>query len=191
MDQNTAFKLPTDAEEDAELAALTGALEKPTGDPELDAVASDALRIMIREARELERYRLSMENEISRIERRYATLGQPHKNRLLSAEDLVKECARRAQFPGKAKSRKVGYGTYGRKQKPEKVEIIDKEKLIGWLRVKDPSIIKTVTEEKVYLQDLKPVVIKHIVENEGEVPPGIEHHEATDEPFAKPLSETE
>ena len=190
MAGQAAFRLPTEGEEMDELQALTGALEKPTGDADLDAVASQALGIMAREEREIERYRQAMNLEIERIQTRYSRLAAPHVKRFDEANGLALECARRATFPGKAKSRKVGNGRYGMKQTPEKVEVKDEAALLTWLRVADPSVIKTVTNEKVYMQDLKPAVLGHLKVT-GEVPPGVEHYEAKDEPFAKPLTEEE
>lgn len=184
----TAFNLPTDEDEAAELAALVGSLEQPTGDAQLDAVASDALRIMQREQAELDRYTEAYGNELARIAQRYMTLTKPHEERQRQAQNIVHECARRAQYVGKAKSRKVGNGMYGLRQKPESVKIVDEDRLKTWLRVAAPDAIKQVTTEKVYQQDVKPVVLGHLKAT-GEVPPGVEHTGAHDEPFAKPLKE--
>lgn len=184
----SAFSLPSDEEEAAELAALVGSLEQPTGDAQLDAVASDALRIMQREQAEIDRYKAALAEEIVRLERRYDTLLEPHRRYRDHAEELVHECARRAAYVGKAKSRKVGNGMYGLRQKPEKVTIVDEDRLKVWLRVAHPDAIKKVTTEKVYQQDVKPLVLAALAKN-GEVPPGTEHTGAHDEPFAKPLKE--
>lgn len=133
----------------------------------------------------MDRYRDTQILEQKLINDRYERLVMPHRERHTRAEELVLECARRAQFVGKAKSRKVGFGKYGRRHEAEKVKAIDEKALLTWLRVQEPSVIKTVTEERIYAQDWKPIVLEHI-HSTGEVPPGTEHTEEHDTPFADP-----
>jgi phage host-nuclease inhibitor protein Gam len=185
----TAFTLPdpaiTDAEERDELARLTGSLNQPTSDDQLDVVASDALRVMAEEDQEIVRYRKALAAEIQRILARYGSLITPHEARRARAESLVEECAKRAQFVGKAKSRKVGNGQYGRRQIPESVEIVDEEKAKAWLsRQGNSEALRTKTE--IDKKTAKMLVLVNLAAT-GEVAEGFNHIEAHDKPFASPL----
>jgi phage host-nuclease inhibitor protein Gam len=188
----TAFELPspevTDAEEGDELARLTGSLNQPTSDDQLDAVASDAMRVMAEEDQEITRYRKTLAAEIQRILARYGSLINPHEARRARAESLVEECAKRAQFVGKAKSRKVGNGQYGRRQIPEAVEIVDEAKALIWLRQKaagGEAALRTKTE--IDKKIAKGLVLVNLAAT-GEVAEGFNHIEAHDKPFASPLA---
>jgi Bacteriophage Mu Gam like protein len=185
-----AFVLPapeiTDAEEWDELAKLTGSLSQPTSDEQLDAVASDALRIMAESDVEITRYRKALGAEMERIYNRYALLTSPHEKRHAEAQALVEECAIRAQFVGKAKSRKVGNGSYGKRQIPEHVKIMDDDKAINFLLANRPSAVMHVSKYKIIGADAKAAVLEHLHAT-GEVPEGFEHTEAHDRPFASPL----
>jgi hypothetical protein len=182
-----AFELPTDQEELDELRALLGDLEKPAGDPQLDAVASDALRVMQREQEEIDRYSAALKAEISRITDRYTLLAEPHVRYQSAAEQLVLECARRAQFVGKSKSRKVGNGTYGRRTIPERVSVIDDDKAINFLLAKKPSAVMHVSKYKIIGADAKVAVLDHLKAT-GEIPEGFEHVDAHEVEYAKPLN---
>ncbi len=140
---------------------------------------------MAREDEEIDRYHAAKLAEQSLLEGRYGRLASPHADRRWRAQELVLECARRAEFVGKAKSRRVGFGRYGRRTKAETAKIIDDSAFMNWLRVKDPTLIKTVTTERVAFQDAKPLILNH-VHDTGEVPPGVEHFDERDEPFADP-----
>lgn len=181
---SVAFELPTDQEERDELQRLTGSLERPVSDELLDAVASDALRIMAEEDAEITRYRRALQAEMDRLIARYGLLIEPHEKHRSQAQAIAEECAKRAQFVGKAKSRKVGNGSYGRRQIPESVEITDEDKAFSWVSVNHPYAIGTV-------QKLNAVAVKGAVlatvHQTGEVPEGFEHTAAYDKPFAKPL----
>lgn len=181
--------LPTDQEERDELAQLTGSLERPTSDAELDAVASFGLRIMLSEQAEIARYMQARDAELRRISAIYETYITPHRDRYSTAEKAVEECAMRAQFVGKAKSRKVANGTYGRRQVPESVKIVDRDTLIPWLLNHYPAVVTEEIEKVVAAKDVKPVVLQHMKLYEGEIAPGVEYSEAKDETFAKPFSQ--
>lgn len=138
-----------EVEEWDELAALADTLNVPVADADLDAVASLALQTMAREDAELGRYAAAEKAEHERINARYMMLLLPHLLRRGQAEEIVKECARRAQFVGKSKSRKVGNGVYGRKIVPAKVSIIDKDKALEFARTDCPAAIKEKIEYSV------------------------------------------
>ncbi len=184
-----AFELPApeivDAEERDELARLTATFESPLSDDILDAVASDGLRVMAEEEVEVKRYRNALNTEMRRIVERYSLLLAPHETRRQRAESLVEECATRAQFVGNAKSRKVGNGSYGRRQVPESVEITDTEKAMAWLesQVGSEAYRTTVAIDKVVAKRL----VLGVLRETGEIPQGFEHTAAHDKAFATPL----
>lgn len=185
-----AFLENVDADERAELEGLTGILAQPLDDVGLDALASHALRIMAREQAEINRYKAAYAAEVQRLAGRYEALIEPHTHYLAQAEETVKECARRAQFVGKAKSRKVGNGQYGRKTVPEKVSITDKVLALQFAMTADPflkEMVKQKTEYTVVHAAVVPAVLKHLKET-GEVPLGFEHVGEHEETYAKPLA---
>jgi hypothetical protein len=162
----------------------------PIADAELDAVASIALREMAREDAEITRYAAALEAEKVRLHDRYTALLTPHEQRRARAEEIVKECARRAQFVGKAKSRKVGNGTYGKKTVPEKVKITDPAAALHFaLTDRDcpPEAIKEKIERSVVHAIIAPIVLAKIHAS-GLLPNGFEHVGEYEEYFAKPLA---
>lgn len=159
----------------------------PVPDADLDAVASIALREMARETAEIERYNAAMNAEINRIQLRYFSLIAPHDSRLKQAEEIAKECARRATFVGKAKSRKVGNGQYGRRTIPEGVSIMDDDKAINFLLEKRPSAVMHVSKYKIIGSEAKIAVLDHLKAT-GEVPDGFEHRSEHETFYAKPLA---
>lgn len=182
-----AFELPTEEEELAELRTKVGmelSLGALRNDANIDAFASDALRIMRREEDEISRYEQAMNVEIQRVQIRYGFLIEKHAARRAQAEEMVKECARQATFPGKSRSRHVGNGTYGIRQKPDKYSIVDDKAFITWCHMGAPTIIRTETKEKVLLQDAKPILM-NIVRDKAALPPGVTFEPAHDEPYAK------
>jgi hypothetical protein len=182
-----AFLENVDQEERDELASLIGQLQQPTGDADLDAVASRALLEMAREDAEINRYAAALKAEMERIEARYIMLQLPHVQRRASAEEIVKECARRAQFVGKSKSRKVGNGTYGRKTVPEKVSIVDKVAALRFAQAEcPPEAVKEKVELTVVHAIVAPVVLARI-HKQGLLPNGFEHVSEHEEFYAKPL----
>lgn len=187
MSAAPAFLQNVDEQEYDDLAQLVGQLEGPTGDAEVDAVASIGLREMAREQAEIDRYKESCKAELSRIQNRYVALVEPHIRRYDQAEGIVKECASRAQFVGKSKSRKVGNGQYGRRTVPEKVKIIDVGKALEWARTNCPAAIKQKTEESVVHAIVAPLILARL-ESAGELPDGFEHEGEHEEMYAKPLA---
>jgi phage host-nuclease inhibitor protein Gam len=185
-----AFLQNVDQEELDDLATVLEGYPNapPVADADLDAVASIALREMAREQAELERYEAAMRAETGRIEERYARLMVVHETRRVRAEEIVKECARRATFVGKAKSRKVGNGTYGKKLVPERVTITDKVQALAFAKTFcGPEAVKVKTEESVVHSVVAPVVIAGLRAS-GALPNGFEHVGEHEEFYAKPLA---
>jgi phage host-nuclease inhibitor protein Gam len=139
---------------------------------------------MAEEEAEITRYRKALAAEIQRILSRYGTLTTPHEKRRTQAQSLVEECALRAQFVGKAKSRKVGNGVYGQRQVPESVTITDEEKARVWLFEQGSRAFRTKVEiDKVIAKEL----VLEKLKATGEIPDGFSHESAHDVPFAKAL----
>lgn len=183
-----AFELPSQEEELTELNNMLGAelaLGALRNDAHIDSVASDCLRIMRREEDEISRYEQAMNVELQRIQIRYGFMIEKHAARRARAEEIAKECARQATFPGKARSRHVGNGTYGLRQRPESVKIEDDKAFITWAHMGAPDVIRTETKEKVLVQDVKPLILRLRTEPGATLPPGILYIPAHDEAFAK------
>ena len=183
-----AFLENVEAEERSELEGLTGILAQPLDDAGLDALASHALRIMGREQAEIDRYQRASDAEVDRINARYAAFIQPHGQYRAQAEETVKECAKRAQFVGKGKSRKVGNGVYGKKLVPERVSIVDKVQALAFAKMfGGPDAVKVKTEETVVHAVVAPIVIAQLHATSA-LPNGFEHVGEHEEYFGKPLS---
>lgn len=177
--------LPTEQDEWDELAQIGIVLQGPTSDAQLDAAASEICRRLGEAQADLKRFQEAEQAEVMRIEMRYSALCEPLEHRIAQLEELGREVARRADF-GKKKSRTVGFGSYGRKKKSERVKIIDPAAAIEFARAqKIEGAIASETIEKPVHKVLEPAVIAYVHENEGVVPAGFEHFEETDEPFVK------
>ena len=178
--------LPTEQAEFNELASISIVLEGPTTDAQLDAAASEICRRLGEANAELDRYEEAESAEVARIEMRYAALCEPVQKRISQLEELGREIARRADF-GKKKSRDVGFGSYGRKKKSERVKIIDAAAAIAFARAQEiDGAVEVETVEKPVHKVLEPAVIEYVRKHEGEVPPGFEHFSESDEPWVKP-----
>jgi phage host-nuclease inhibitor protein Gam len=175
-----AFELPSDAEEADELRAIGVALEAPMGSAEIDALASELLGRAIAAQADLTRYVAAERHEIMRIEARYDALKSPVVARLRALSEAVCTLAERADF-GKAKSRRVGNGTYGRRAIPARVAVMDTAALLVWAKRNAPGLVRTKITEDVPQR----AVAQHL-DSTGELADGCEYLAARDEPFAKP-----
>ena len=175
-----AWQLPSEHDEIDELAALGILLEQPTADAQLDAIASDALRLMAEAELEVERYDAAEKLELEAIHARYDRLRHRHVARRDEAERLVMACAERADF-GKKKSREVGFGTYGLRTQPPRIEVLDKDALLTWAKLNAPSLVRAVTKEDVPHKELSAYF-----KATGDLPDGCEYHPETARSFAKP-----
>lgn len=173
-----------DAEERRELEEV-GALAQNTELPpaDLDAVASDLLRIMRREKAQIDRDKEAMTAEIQRIQMRYGHRMAGYQARYDQAQGLVEEIARRAEFPGKSKSRKVGWGSYGRRKVNAGIDIVDEAAAVAWLKGHGHTSLVRVKEE-VMKGEAKPVLLK-LMDEDGVVVDGVEKIPESEKPFAK------
>lgn len=179
--------LPTEQDERDELASIGISLDGPTSDAQLDAWASEICRELAAENADIARYTEAEAAEIGRIRMRYAALREPHERRVGILEAIGRDLARRADF-GKRKSRKVGFGSYGRKLKSEAVKIVDRAIALEWFKANAPDVVVVETPEpveKIPHDKVEPFVLQYLKET-GEVPPGIEHTSESDEPWVKP-----
>ncbi len=179
--------LPSEQDELADLASIGIVLEGPTTDAQLDAAASEVCRLLGEAQAELDRYEEAESAEVARIEMRYMALCEPIDRRIAQLELLGRDLAARADF-GKKKSRKVGFGSYGRKLRSEAVKIVDRAAALEWFKAHAPDVVEVVTPEpveKIPHDRVEPFVLRYLHET-GAVPPGIEHTSESDEPWIKP-----
>ncbi|MEP6989664.1 MAG: hypothetical protein ABJA80_01950 [bacterium] len=189
-----AWALPTDADDDAELASIGIVLNpnRPTGydaapadgEVSLDVQIGSVLRQLGRTQLDLARYALTRDAELAQVTARYARITAPLEGREKMLTAIGEHLAGQAHFPGKAKSRATAWGKFGRRVKPERVTVIDAGALLEWALEKAPTLVITTTPAPVHKVPQK--VVAEYVRQTGELPPGVEHVAATDEPFVTP-----
>lgn len=172
-------------EDAADLAALTGIdLNAPKSDAQLDALASDVCRQIGNAQRDLARYADAEKAELVRIGMFYEARYTPLQRRIQQLEAIGAEIAKRAQFPGKSKSRKVAFGSYGSRKVAERVSVVDEAQAIHFLLEHARSAVSEVVRFKISLADAKPAVLKHLAET-GVVAIGFEHVGESEKFFIK------
>lgn len=100
----------------------------------MDALASQLLRAHAGLMAEVERYRDTERREAARLSERYAALCEPLRQRIDVLEGALLTLAKSVRFPGKSRSRKVGYGSYGLRKVPGKPTIIDQDAALAWAK---------------------------------------------------------
>ncbi len=176
----TGFRLPTDDDEIDELVGLGVLLEAPCSDSDLDAYASQLLRVQGEAEGEVARYRAACAAEVGRIHERYLHLAEPHERRARQAEAMVCEAAKHADF-GRKKSRAVGNGTYGRRTVPPWLGVDDPAALLAWAKREAPSLVRLVEKEDVPHKPLSQWFM-----TVGELPDGCSYEPEHETYFAKP-----
>jgi hypothetical protein len=190
----TPWHLPTDEEEVAELVAVgilnreTPELGIPTEPAQLDAAISAVLRQIARAQLDLERYQAARAREHMTIDARYDRIADPLAERVAWLESIGRQLANEAHFPGKAKSRKVAFGSYGKRKVGGKLSIIDADALLAWARIVAEStfhgastLIETKTTERV-----PHAAAVAYLEETGTLPDGCAWTDEYDDPFVKP-----
>jgi hypothetical protein len=185
------WALPTDEDDRAELAAVgivldTPELQFPSDAAQLDAAISVVLRQLARTQLDIERYQAARAREHMTIDARYDRIMDPLAERVAYLESVGRQLAKEAHFPGKAKSRKVAFGSYGKRKAGGKLQIVDAETLLTWARAcDDPTqLIESKTTERVpHAKALE------YLEATGIVPEGCEWVDEYDDPFVKPFLE--
>lgn len=183
------FQLPTLEDELEELRAVGVdiSIERLTpGDD--DAAAAHLLRAIAACELELDRIARASEKATDLIARHYDRQMEPVQRRANELRSAVLALASRANFGGKAKSRRTPYGKYGRRHSEETVKITDLEKAIAWCRknglgdlVKsEPKVI-----EKLPHAEAKAPLLAYIAASCGVIPDGVEHVAAADVPFVE------
>lgn len=161
-------------------------LSKPMSDGELDALASDLLARLARVQADLARYEEAEAAEMARITARYEQITEPLAGKASALEEAVKEIAKRAAYPGKAKSRKVGFGVYGKRSKAEKVIVFDEAEAIATLKKHCPEAVRI--KEEIEMKVAKAFVLEQMKpENGGVIPAGFDHEEAKENYYADPF----
>jgi hypothetical protein len=95
-----------------------------------DAYVSGLFQALRDQVEELGDVNDAEQAEHDRVALVYGNRRAPVERRARELRALIAREAMRAQFKGKAKSRKTAFGKYGRKQVPTKVEIVDKTTLL-------------------------------------------------------------
>lgn len=178
-----------DRVEEAELRSLIGDvgaldLNKPMGDAELDVLASRICRALGEIEKNLERYDAALDLEIENLRARYARFTAPLVAYRNEIEAAGIEIAKRAEFPGKSKSRNVGYGCYGSRKTPERITVADPEKAIASLEAMGKSEALRL-KKAVDVKTATPIVLDWL-KSTGEVIDGFEHQPAAETFYIKP-----
>lgn len=176
MTARLSFLLDTDAEEREELAALGVPLTPPAGATavEIDAFASDLLRLLGEAEADRARYEEALTAEIQRLRMRYGARINRAAIRANMLRRSVCALAETQDFGGKKKkSREVGYGSYGRRFVPAAVKIVDQAQAIAWAEAEQLGVVEIIEMKKLPHKVLAPIVLD-IVRETGEVPPGFD-----------------
>lgn len=180
------FRLPTLEDELEELRAVGVEI---TGDrlagADQDAAANQLLRAMAALQLEVDRLDAAERRAVTLAARHYEGQREPVRRRMREIEAVVLELARSADFGGQRKSRGLVYGTYGRRQVVESVKIVDAAEAIAWCKANYYGfLVQTETVEKLPHKDAQPHFLARIIET-GDVPAGVEHVPARDEPYIR------
>ncbi|GEM_PF-5334154 len=173
--------VPADDSERAELEAV-GAIAR--GDarvaaPDIDVLASALLRRLAEAEADIARYERAWDLERLALDTRYRTLLEGPRSHEAMLRSAIATLAAQADF-GPAKSRRVGFGTYGRRTVPAKVTIADAAALLAWARDHLPAAVRQTVKEDVPHKR----VAAHL-DATGELPPGCEYTPAHEECYAK------
>lgn len=149
--QEPAWLAGADAEEREELAALGIDLSATTAaTKELEAMASRVMRRLFEHEQDVERFNAAEQNEVGWIKSRYDAMRAPVQAQmkrlqfylmLLISDPLI-------TFAGKAKSRAVGWGRFGRRLSKQRVEITDEAAAINYLKANnmtDGAVVATIS----------------------------------------------
>lgn len=135
-----------DQEERAELVALgvLDADESLAVHPEpasKDAVVSRVMRALGEHEADIARYDAAEAREIEYIRHRYDALRAPAKRQIARLGAWLLAIIELMTFPGKKKSRTVGWGTVGRRLSRERCEIVDEAVAIAHLKTAKPAAL--------------------------------------------------
>ncbi len=182
------WRLPTDEDEIADLASVGLMLDDPIAadQPRRDAFASWLLESMARADLEIAERERARDMEIAIINARYERSLARLRIRRLEKESQVKVLAEISALSGgfgKQKSRTVGYGSYGGRKKPERLEVTDAAEVLNWARGSNPALIRVTTRE-----DVPVAPLAEYFKASGEDIPGTRIAPESTEWFAKPES---
>jgi phage host-nuclease inhibitor protein Gam len=185
-----AFALPTEADDIADLASV-GIIIPPEGSDadvefpheaaRLDAAISETLRQLARLQLDIARYKAAQSAEQKSVASRYARLMDPLAQRAAWLESVGKQLALEAKFEGKAKSRNVAFGSYGKRTVNEHLEVTDETALLEWADKEQKDLVD-VKETRRVLQSAAEAFWKRT----KKVPPGCTLNPEYQNPFVKP-----
>jgi hypothetical protein len=158
-------------------------LAHPDTDIGVDAYVSDLLRLVGNYAADIKRLTETRDAEIARINMRYNARIEMAESRRSKIEAHVLDIAKTADF-GKAKSRQVGNGTFGRRHTSERIEIRDKAEALKFAQMHCPDAVKTEEVQKVEHKVLAPFILAGVKRGQA-LPEFAEYHAGGDVPFCK------
>ncbi len=129
------------------------------------------------------------EEEGARIElvvRHYDSLRAGYIHARKKIEQVLLSIAAEYDYPGKSKSIDLPHGKIGRRRKPERVQVDDKDSAASWARAYLPDAIGLI--ERVDYARVRKHLLASVRES-GELPPedsGCSYVDATDEAYVRP-----
>lgn len=184
---STAFSLDnTDTEERDELRAYgitlsdAGEAQFPDAQSARDAAASQLLRQIGRLDADLDRYDKARGDEHRLIQQAWERNAAPVAARKAVLESILRQLATCSDF-GDAKSRKLTNGVYGTRMSVERVSIEDQKECLAWSLANAPELISEKPAEQRVLQK----AVETYFKAHGDLPDGVLHTPAHDEPFFK------
>lgn len=138
-----AWLIDADAEERRELEELGVTLApKFDADAERDAILSRLMRAHHEHAADVERYDAAEVIEHQKITQRYDRLRAPAKRQMVRLASFIVHIVSSVTFPGKKKSRSVGWGSYGLRKDRDKVDVANMVTVVDALRKIEPQSVK-------------------------------------------------
>ena len=150
-----------DDEERDELASVTGALAGPIAEDTVDALAAKLLRRLayLNDEREKIDRREKAEHEL--VTTTYDRQRSRVDSRIAVTRVALEQLAQRMGFAkdSKKKSRRLAFGTLGRKDVSGKFVVLDKTKCAEWLKERAPDVVRaTVTVSLAHLRDINATI---------------------------------
>lgn len=141
-EQLPAWLADADQEELAELQQL-GVVASPEfrAEAERDDLVSRLMRAHHEHSSDVERYDQAEALEHAAITRRYDRLRAPAKAQLLRLASFIIHLVSGANFTGRKKSRDVGWGSYGLRKQPDKVEVADMLEVVRSVSAIEPQAV--------------------------------------------------
>lgn len=162
--QLPAWLANADAEETRELEAL-GVVVDPqfAEDAHRDVLISTLLRASHEHEADVVRYDTAEKLEHAQITRRYDLLRSPALRQLSRLTSFLHHIISTVQFTGRAKSRSVGWGSYGLRKERDKVEITNQLEVVQAVRTIDPDAVIVTVTTTAFVQAQADVLLSQLI----------------------------